>query len=185
MTQASAVTLDPDKLYEIVNGEPREKEMGGARHGGVGSRLIIELGAHVKAHGLGGIYGPDTSFQVGANERIPDVAFVAAGRIPEAGEPDGIWPFAPDLAVEVLSPNDLHEKVHAKMREYFAAGVRQVWLVSPEFKTVTLYRSPTEPSVLTEADALTCEELFPGFRCPVADLFRAPGRRASGARAGG
>ena len=72
------------------------------------------------------MYGPDTSFQIGANERLPDVAFVAADRIPAWGEPEGMWPFAPDLAVEILSPTDLYEKVSGKIREYFAAGVRQV-----------------------------------------------------------
>ena len=177
MTQTSGVALDPDKLYEIVNGEPQEKEMGGAKHGGISSRLLRKLGRHVEAHRLGELYGPDTSFRVGENERIPDVAFVAAGRIPETGEPDGIWPFAPDLAVEVVSPNDLHERLQGKIREYFAAGVKQVWVISPESKTFTLYRSPIQVQVLAEADDLVCEELFPDFRCPLAEIFQTPGRR--------
>jgi Uma2 family endonuclease len=80
----------------------------------------------VEAQRPGGVYGPDTSFQIGSNERLPDIAFVAADRIPPEGEPEGMWPFAPDLAVEILSPTDLHEKVSGTIREYFAAGVRQV-----------------------------------------------------------
>jgi Uma2 family endonuclease len=161
---ASTIDLDlhPDKEYEIVAGQPEEKTMRGARHGGVGVRLIVRLGSHVEAHQLGGIYGPDTTFQIGENQRIPDVAFVAATRFPVEGEPEGIWPMAPDLAVEIISLYDLYEEV------------RQVWLISAEHKTITIYSSPTHTTILTEADDLVSEELLPGFRCRIADLFRSP-----------
>jgi Uma2 family endonuclease len=81
---------------------------------------------------------------------------------------------APDLAVEIISPNDLYERVISKVEEYLAAGVRQVWLISPEHKTVTIYSSPTHTTILTEADDLVSDELLPGFRCRIADLFRSP-----------
>jgi len=166
--------LDPEKLYELVDGKPEEKEMAGAKHGRVGVRLIIRLGAFVEAHNLGGVYGPDVTFQIGSNQRLPDVAFVAAERFPPEGEPEGIWPIAPDLAVEIISPNDLFEKVFSKMREYFAAGVRQVWLISPEHKMVIIHRSPSQATILSEAEELSCEELIPGFRCRVGELFQPP-----------
>jgi Uma2 family endonuclease len=134
----------------------------------------VRLGSHVEAHQLGGVYGPDATFQIGENQRIPDVAFVAATRFPVEGEPEGIWPMAPDLAVEVISPNDLYERVISKVEEYLAGGVRQVWLISPEHKSVTIYHAPTHTTILTEADDLVSEELLPGFRCRIADLFRAP-----------
>jgi Uma2 family endonuclease len=168
--------LDPEKEYEIVAGQPEEKAMGGARHGGIGARLLIRLGSYAEAHRLGGVYGPDTSFQIGPNERLPDVAFVAADRIPPEGEPEGMWPFAPDLAVEILSPTDLHEKVSGKVREYFAAGVQQVWLISPQYKTVTIYQSPTQVRMLTEDDELISDEIVPGFRCRLHELFQTPAR---------
>ena len=172
-----AVTvLDPEKEYEIVAGQPEEKTIGGARHGGIGARLLSRLGSYVEAQRLGGVYGPDTAFRIGANERLPGVAFVAADRIPPEGEPEGIWPFAPDLAVEILSPTDLHEKVSGKIREYFAAGVRQVWLLSPEYKTVTIYQSPTQVRMLTEEDELITDETVPGFRCRLRELFQLPTR---------
>jgi Uma2 family endonuclease len=89
---ASSIDLDlhPDKEYEIVAGQLEEKTMRGARHGGVGSRLTARLVTHVEAHQLGGVYGPDTTFQIGENQRVPDVAFVAATRFPVEGEPEGI-----------------------------------------------------------------------------------------------
>ena len=68
----------------------------------------------------------------------------------------------------------LYEKVISKVEEYLASGVRQVWLISSEHKTVTIYTSPTHTTILTEADDLVSEELLPGFRCRIADLFRSP-----------
>jgi Uma2 family endonuclease len=176
MATASEIIIEPEKELELVNGQLVRKERGGAKHGGVGVRLSAELWMHVKPHKLGGVYGPDTTFKIGQNERLPDVAFVTAARIPEDGEPDGIWPIAPNLAVEIISPNDLFEKVLAKVNEYFAAGVRKVWLVSFEHKVVIVYHSPTQTTILTEADDLTGEELLPGFRCPVSELFQQPAR---------
>jgi len=176
MAVTSEIILDPVKEYEIVNGQPEEKEMGGARHGSVGARVIARFVVHVEAHDLGIVYGPDTTFKIGENERLPDVAFVSAARIPEEGEPDGIWPIAPDLAVEIISPNDLFEKVFSKVKEYFAAGVRQVWLISLEHKVVIIYHSPTQTTILTEDDELVSEELLPGFRCRVSELFQQPAR---------
>jgi Uma2 family endonuclease len=169
-------TLDPEKEYELVTGRREEKQVGGARHGGIGARLLVRLGGYVETSKLGAVYGPDTSYQIGSNERIPDVSFVSARRIPCDGEPQGIWPLAPDLAVEIVSPNDLYEKVITKIADYFRSGVRQVWLISPEHRTVTMYRAPTQLTVLTEAEDLSSDDLLPGFRCPVADLFRQPPR---------
>jgi Uma2 family endonuclease len=170
------VMLSSEKEYEIVGGQPEEKEMGGAKHGGVGVRLSAEVWMHVKANKLGGVYGPDTTFKIGQNERLPDVAFVSAARIPDEGEPDGLWPMAPDLAVEIISPNDSFEKVFSKVQEYFAAGVRRVWLISLEHRVAIIYHSPTQSTVLMENDELTCEELLPGFRCRISELFRQPAR---------
>ena len=172
MDASTAVTLNPDRAYEIVDGQPEEKAMAGARHGRVVMRLGARLEMHVEQHQLGGIYSPDTTFQIGRNERLPDLAFVSAARIPEGGEPEGIWPMAPDLAIEVISPNDLWEKVQSKVREYFAAGVQQVWLVSWQQRTVSLYDSPTHVIILTEEDTLTSAALLPGFSCHVSDIFQ-------------
>ena len=173
MSTTTEVALDPDKLYEIVDGQPEEKEMPGARHGGICTRLAIELGLYLKTNQLGGLYG-ETSFQIGRNERIPDLAFISAVRIPPEGEPDARWPIPPDLAVEVISPNDLYEKVYAKVMEYLAAGVKQVWLVSPEHHTVTIYRSATNITAFPGDGELVSEDVFPGFRCPLREIFTAP-----------
>ena len=170
----NTIALDPDKEYEIVNGIPEEKEMAGARHGRVGARLLTFINHHVITHDLGVAYGPDTTFKMERNERLPDISFVSAERIPEDGDPEGGWQLAPDLAIEVISPNDIYVKVMNKVFDYLDEGVKQVWLVSPERKTVTIYYSVTEFKALTENDLLTCEDLLPGFRCKVGDLFALP-----------
>jgi Uma2 family endonuclease len=121
MTSIISLNFDPDKEYEIIAGQPEEKTMGGARHSGVGVRLIMRLASHVETHQLGGVYGPDATFQIGENQRIPDVAFVAATRFPVDGEPEGIWPMPPDLAVEIISPYDLYGKGHQQGRRVFGS----------------------------------------------------------------
>ena len=166
--------LDPEKEYEIVNGQPEEKEMAGALHSGVGTRLIIRLGSYVEINKLGMLYGPDATYQIGINERLPDVSFISAMRLPQDGEPTTKWVIVPDLAVEVISPNDLFGKVKTKIREYLAAGVKEVWIVEPDVNMITIYRSQTDFSVFAEEDELVSESLFPGFRLKLSELFQLP-----------
>lgn len=177
MQTATEVLLDPEKSYEIVNGQPEEKEMPGARHSGVCTRLTRKLGAFVEGNALGEVY-QEASFQIGENERIPDLAFILAERIPPDGEPETKWLIVPDLAVEVVSPNDFYEKVHAKAMEYLAAGVKQVWIISPENRTITIYRSATNILAFPEDSELVSEDLFPGFRCHLSEIFKNPARLA-------
>lgn len=171
MTATTQLALDDDLDYEIVDGE-REVKMAGAKHGEICARLTVELGIYLKQNQIGQLYNGNTTFQVGANERMPDVSFVSTARIPENGSPSGKWDIPPDLAIEVISPNDVWEKVNRKVREYFAAGTQQVWLVSQDAEEVMIYDSPTQIKVVTTGEDLTSEALLPGFKCRVADLFQ-------------
>jgi Uma2 family endonuclease len=152
--------------------------MAGARHGGITARLLGEMWIYVKQARNGSLYTPDTTFKIGKNDRLPDISFVSAERIPEEGEPESPWDIAPDLAVEVVSPNDLWGGVQGKLHEYFAAGVREVWLVAPETKEVYVYTAPRSVKVLAEEDELT-SELLPGFRCKLSEIFQLPVRRSA------
>ena len=142
-----------------------------AKHSGISTRLTIELGIYLKKNKIGRVYGDNTIFRIGVNKRIPDVAFVSSEKIPPMGEPLDIWEFAPDLAVEVISPSERHNEVERKISDYFAAGVRQVWKIVPELKTLTIYFSPTETKILTEKDEICCEEILPRFRLKLSDIF--------------
>ena len=110
-------------------------------------------------------------FTIGKNDRMPDVSFVAKEKIPKRGEPLSKWKFAPDLAVEVISPNDKYDKIFDKLNEYFSAGVRQVWLVEPRFERVIVYFSPDESKTFHKTELLICEEILPGFKLNLSDIF--------------
>ena len=171
MTATTQAAFDDDLDYEIVDGQ-KEVKMAGAKHGRIGARLIFKLEAYLEQNPIGGVYISNTTFQIGANERMPDVSFVSAARFPEEGEPTGKWEIAPDIAVEVISPTDIWDKVNEKVHEYFAAGVRQVWLISQPKQQVMIYDSPTQIRVVTADQELTSETLLPSFKCRVADLFQ-------------
>lgn len=175
METATETTLDPEKNYEIVDGHPEEKEVPGARHSGVCGRLTAELVIYLKGNKIGEIY-PEASFHIGTNQRIPDLAFILSERIPPEGEPETGWLLAPDLAVEVISPNDFYGKVYAKAIEYLTAGVKQVWIVSPENRTVTVYRSSTDITAFPPESELASEDLLPGFRCKLSEIFKNPAK---------
>ncbi len=171
--------LDPEREYEIVTGQPILKEAAGARAGGITARLGARLGHYIEANKMGAVYAANTTFTIGNDQRLPDLAFVSSERFPPEGEPEGIWEIAPDLAIEVISPNEIYGEVQNKMRDYFNAGVKQVWIVAPEHRIVTVYRSPVEPTVFSEDQELASEDLLPGFRCRLSEIFKSPKSKKS------
>ncbi|MDE0087192.1 MAG: Uma2 family endonuclease [Candidatus Poribacteria bacterium] len=78
---------------------------------------------------------------------------------------------APDLAIEVVSPADLHYDVTEKALAYLKAGTRLVWVIEPVMKTAMVYRSETDITSLNYKDTLTGEDVVEGFSCPVVELF--------------
>lgn len=165
------IALDPERSYEFVDGQWEAKEMPGAKHAKVASRLDRRLGSFVEENNLGEVY-VECSFQIGTRERIPDLAFLAATRIPPEGEPDTKWLIVPDIAIEVISPNDVFYDVVDKTNEYLEAGVKQVWHVNPKDHTITIYRSRVNIIAFPPEAELTCEDLLPGFRLPLSEVFR-------------
>jgi Uma2 family endonuclease len=77
----------------------------------------------------------------------------------------------PDLAVEVVSLTDVLHRIEEKAFAYLEAGTQLVWVLKPRSKTVTVYRSETDITLLTRNDTLTGEEVIKGFSCQVAELF--------------
>jgi Uma2 family endonuclease len=120
----------------------------------------------------------DASYQCFADDptkvRKPDVSFIQASRLPASERPTGHCQIAPDLAVEVVSPNDLFEDVSRKVEEYLAAGVRLVWVIDPKAERVFIYRQDGSATILTNKDSLDGEDVVPGFLCAIADLFKPP-----------
>ena len=106
--------------------------------------------------------------------RKPDCTVVRAERLAALPEPNpGFMPIVPDLAVEVVSPNDTARSIAVKLREYRAAGFPLVWVVEPDQRIVTVYPNPGKPYTLSEDDEIRAESALPGFACRVSDLFPA------------
>lgn len=103
--------------------------------------------------------------------RGPDVAFLSAPRLAELPDPSKFWPGPPDLAVEALSPEDRVSEVLTKVGDYLDAGAVLVWVVDPESRTASAYRGTQSVRVCRADDELSAEDLLPGFRLKVADLF--------------
>ena len=160
--------------YELVKGELRKMSPAGSEHGAIIVKITIRLGQHVEATGLGVCFGAETGFKIASDPdtvRAPDVAFVSRGRVPESGIPKKFWPGAPDLAVEVLSPGDTAEEVEEKVEDWLSAGARAVWVVSPKRRGVSVYRSMTDVTRLSESGEIDGGDVVPGFRCKVSEIF--------------
>jgi Uma2 family endonuclease len=146
----------------------------GGEHGVLTVRIGRLLDEYVEAHDLGIVCGAETGFilrRTPDTVRAPDAAFIAKDRVPVTGAPKTYWPFAPDLAVEVVSPSDRYDEVQTKVTEYLTAGTRLVWVVEPATRTIFVHRASGVVQSLHEGEELNGEDVIPGFRCPVRRVF--------------
>ena len=160
--------------YELVRGELLEMPLSGAQHGVIAAQVAHRLTNFVDANRAGVVLGAETGFWIQRGPdtvRAPDAAFVASEHLPESGLPAGYFEVAPDLAVEVVSPNDTASEVQAKVEDWLRAGARLVWVVYPDSRSVTVFRSWDDVRMLTAEDTLTGNPALPGFTCPVQELF--------------
>jgi Uma2 family endonuclease len=177
-------TLTPEDLlrmpegdhYELVDGRLVEEQMS-LWSSYVAGRTYFLLSQFNDAACLGWVL-PDASYQCFPAGRVrvrrPDVSFLLLARMPvnQATE-EGHIRVAPDLAVEVVSPNDLIYELDRKLLDYFDAGIPLVWVINPDARIVWVHHRGTI-RLLRETDDLTGEDVLPGFRCPVRDLFVPP-----------
>lgn len=166
---------DDGRRYELVEGRLVSEPLPSFGHGRVAVRIASLLDAHVRANGLGAVVAGDAGFVLSRSPdtvRGPDVAFVSAERS-RAADPGRAFEGAPDLAVEVVSSSNRPGEIHAKIADYLAAGGQLVWVVDPKTRTVTTYRTLLAPRRLAADDLLEGEEVLPGFRIHVSDLFEA------------
>jgi Uma2 family endonuclease len=163
--------------FELVDGRLVEREMGW-RSSRIGGRLFRLLDVYCDQQGLGWVVPADASYRCFPDDpsmvRKPDVSFIRRDRLPEDEEPEGHCPIAPDLAVEVISPNELYYEVEDKIADYFSASVALIWIVNPATHSVRVHRRDGTISDLAETDELTGENVIPGFRCRVSEIFRTP-----------
>jgi len=174
LTADDLFLMEENGPCELVRGEVIRMSPAGGLHGKLTIRIGALLDAYVRPRHLGVVCGAETGFILERDPdtvRGPDVSFVSRDRIPPEGEPEGYWPFAPDLAVEVISPNDLYREIEQKVEDYLRAGVRLVWIVNPGTRTITTYRPSSEAHILRIGDTLTGADVIPGFDVSVSEVF--------------
>jgi Uma2 family endonuclease len=171
-TEAQLRAMPRDgRKYELVDGRIAVSPAG-TRHGVIAVRLGARLLEHVEAHDLGYVLDSSTGFRMpGGNVRSPDVSFVRKGRYPDEHLPVGFSDVVPDLAVEILSPEDRPRAVLDKVGEYLEAGVSLVWVIDPEARSAAVHRSLAAVDEVGPEGALVGAEVVPGFRCPLAGLL--------------
>jgi len=174
-TLADFEELPEEDAYrvELVRGRLVREPRPGARHGRLTVILSVEIEMFAREHALGLTFA-DAGFVLADDPptvRGPDVAFLTQETVRREGSPAGFWRVAPDLAVEILSLSNRAAEIQEKVLEYLAAGTRLVWIVDPNTRSVTVYRSPSEIRILRESDVLDGADVLPGFALPISRLF--------------
>jgi Uma2 family endonuclease len=158
---------------ELVEGVVVRLMPSGGRHSNIGLIMGARLQAYAERTGAGVAFGADGGFVLSRNPdtvRAPDAAFVRTHRIPASGVPDEFFPGPPDLAVEVMSPEDSIAALRHKASEYLEAGSRAVWLVLPSQRIIEVHESGGV-RVYRGRQWVRCGSEAPGFKMRVADLF--------------
>ena len=165
---------DDGYRYELQVGLLIAEPLPTPRHGRVMTTISNVLAEFVRGKGVGAVYTGDTGFVLARDPdtvRGPDVSFVSQERLASLTDETRAFPGAPDLAIEIVSPSNSTSEIHAKVADYLAAGARLVWVVDPETKVVTTYRSLLAPVRLAPDATLDGEDVLPGFSIPCARLF--------------
>jgi Uma2 family endonuclease len=159
--------------WDMVDGVLVERDMGNESDF-VGANFITLLNGTVKRGKLGRVFGSSAGYKYPALDdgrlKFPDVSYVSNARL--AGGPPKSWAdFPPDLVIEVVSPNDDAGEVQQKAKQWLAGGVRLLWVVYPESREVVVHHPDRSSQALTEGEELTGEDVLPGFRVAIADVF--------------
>ena len=165
----------PNKRTELVRGVLVVREPAGYRHGDVAARFLVAIGNHVYAHKLGRVFAAGTGFTLERapdTVRAPDVAFIRTDRLPDPMT-RGFAEIAPDLAVEVLSPDSRPGETLAKVADWLKAGCRLVWVVDPIRNGARVYRADGSESLLAATESLDGEDVLSGLAIPMAGILEA------------
>ena len=159
--------------YEVVNGELVMSPKNNFQHGDICGELLMRLRAHAKGAKLGLVCDSSTGFWMNnRNCRAPDVSFISKARLAGLKKPTTeFFKGAPDLAIEVLSPNNSRREMEERLRDFFESGAQLVWIIDPETESAEICRSMTDRRLLGPGGELDGENVLPGFRCKLSELF--------------
>ncbi|NKQ36537.1 MAG: Uma2 family endonuclease [Chloroflexi bacterium] len=173
VTAADLLEMGDIGPCELVRGEIRPMSPVNVEHAWLENEIGRLLGNFVSKRRLGwvmvgevGLFteeDPDTV-------RGADVIFISRERVGRRPR-QGFLRIAPELAVEVVSPNDRWAELHDKIEEYFAMGIDRVWVVEPKRQQIRVYSSPVSMTVVSRNEVLRGEGVLADFALPVSDLF--------------
>ena len=173
VTAEQLLALGSQAPCELIDGSIVYKTPTEGVHGIVEVNLVRRLSNFVSERKLGLLFGGEVGIVTGRSPdriRAADITLISHEKMPE-GPPEAFIEVAPDLVVEIVSPNDRWQDVREKLEEYFSLGVPLVWLVEPKRRAVLVFRSLTEVVDLSRQDVLLGEGILEGFEVPVRDLF--------------
>ncbi len=161
---------------ELVRGELRLSPSPGIPHGCAVFSIVGMLMAYVRPCRLGRVFGDSVGYelvQLPRTVRVPDASFVRADRVPPQGFGHGtrLFDFAPDLAVEVMSPSETASQLQEKLDDFLSAGTTLIWVVDPVRRTVRIVSTTVPETLLHESDTMTGGHVLPEFSCVVEEIF--------------
>ena len=182
LDEALFVTADeflemPDSVaFELVDGQLVERNLGAKS-----SRIAMRIGHffedHLEDDPVAHVFGSDATYKCFPDDpemyRRADVSVILKSRLPGGQPPAGVIDIPPDVAVEVVSPNDLWYEVSSKVELYLSAGYRIVWVADPSTKQVHVHGLEIRPTVLKADDTIDLPDILPGFSRRVGDFFAA------------
>ena len=176
-TEAELQALPDDGyIHEVVSGELVMSPKNNWYHGRICVRLVTSLANFASEHRLGAVLDSSTGYWMhNRNCRAPDISFVPKSRLAALGfkpKEKRFFPGAPDLAVEILSPNNTRAEIDERLRDFFSSGTQLAWIIDPESESVEICRSLTQRKLLGPGAFLEGEDVLPGFRYPIANLFK-------------
>ena len=177
ITTAGQLLSMPDdgNRYELNQGVLVMMSPAGSEHGYVAGRIFARLFAHVEQANLGRTYAAETGFRIAATPdtvRAPDAAFVSHARLAKAEPTDGYLSLAPDLVVEVVSPNDPSIAVESKAKQWLDAGTMIVLVADPVNQTLRVYRDKSQIQVLRAGQVFESGDVCGNWRLSVNDVFQ-------------
>lgn len=178
------IAQSDEERFEVVDGEVIPMHPPILRHVWISQQFLFKIYDYLKDHPIGMVWQDNATYILESDESgqwvkgsvIPDASFILQERIDEHkkihGEEPPAWWLAPDLAIEVVSPNDRHSAIMRKVDSYLQHGTQLVWVVDPQNNTIQVYSVSQPTSVmLREGDTLVGEPVLPDFRIAVSDIL--------------
>jgi Uma2 family endonuclease len=163
-------------IHEVVDGELVMSPKNNFEHESICSRLFAALYEFNRRHRLGVLRGSSAGYWMSnRNCRAPDISFVPKERLIKLGfspKSRKLFQGAPDLAVEILSPNNTREEIQARLRDFFTSGTQIAWIIDPETESAEICHSLTGRELVGPGGQLEGKHLLPGFQYPLSDLFK-------------